>query len=117
MKSTPPSTRSERAPLPFVRVKRIGGREYDYFRIQRGGRDTYVRLRGARHSAEYVAHYNELRQGIEQEVVTGTVASALRMRVMSSGICTCGRKKKISPMAPAPTHGKRSAVSSAPLGR
>lgn len=64
-RSTPPSTPPERAPLPFVRVKRVKGRDYDYFRTQRDGREINVRLRGARHSAEYIAHYNELRQSLE----------------------------------------------------
>lgn len=58
MPSTPPSTRPE---LDYVAVKTVRGRAYHYFRLQRDGRERFERLRGAPGSAEYFAHYAELR--------------------------------------------------------
>lgn len=63
--STPPSTPPDGPLLPFVRVKRVKGRDYHYFRTQRDGREVNVRLRGAPGSTAYVAHYAELRQNLE----------------------------------------------------
>lgn len=66
MPSTPPSTRSSAQRLPYVHVKHAKGREYHCFRTQRDGKTIETRIKGEPGSAEYFAHYAELRAGAER---------------------------------------------------
>lgn len=63
-KSKPPSKTPDatRAPLPCVQIKRAKGHEYHYFRTRTGGRETRIPLRGTPWSADYLAHYAELKE-------------------------------------------------------